>query len=320
MTVIGYHASHEQIPPSALLSAVRLAEQCGFGAAMCSDHFAPWSVRQGQSGHAWAWLGAALQATTLPFGVVTAPIQRYHPAVAAQAIATLAEMFPGRIWAALGSGEAVNEHITGAPWPSKAVRDARLLESAGVIRRLLDGETVDHEGLVRVHRARLWTRPATAPTLLGAAVSPATARRSAAWADGMITVNRPVDRLAEVVDAFRSVAGRSRPIYVQVHLSWDPDPDRALEIAYDQWRCNALPAGMLWDIDSVEQFDLAAAVVRPVDLHECVLIRPDIDGHLAALRAIIGLGVDGLFLHHVGQEQERFIKTYGSIVAREMTD
>src|SRR5918999_3435581 len=108
MTVVGIHASHEQVHPAALLEAVQAAEAAGFTAAMSSDHFAPWSERQGHSGFAWAWLGAALQATSLPFGVVNAPGDRYHPAIIAQAAATLAEMFPGRIWVALGSGQAIN--------------------------------------------------------------------------------------------------------------------------------------------------------------------------------------------------------------------
>src|SRR5918998_3143312 len=126
MVLFGFHASHEQVPPGALLAAVRRAEEAGFDAAMSSDHLSPWSARQGQSAFAWSWLGAAMQATSLPFGVVTAPGQRYHPVVISQAIATLAEMFPGRFWAALGSGEAVNEHVTGDRWPPKDQRDARL--------------------------------------------------------------------------------------------------------------------------------------------------------------------------------------------------
>ena len=111
MPVIGLHCSHEQIPPSRLLAHVREAEAAGFGAAMSSDHFSPWSERQGESGFAWSFLGAALQATELPFGVVNAPGQRYHPAIVAQAVATLCELFPGRLWIALGTGEASNEHI-----------------------------------------------------------------------------------------------------------------------------------------------------------------------------------------------------------------
>src|SRR5687768_4530358 len=159
MALFGFHASHEQVHPSALLAAVRRAEDAGFGAAMSSDHFSPWSERQGQSAFAWSWLGAALQATRLPFGVVNAPGQRYHPAIIAQAIGTLAAMFPGRFWAALGSGEASNEHITGGGWPAKPVREARLRECVDVIRALLAGEEVSHHGLVTVDRARLWTRP-----------------------------------------------------------------------------------------------------------------------------------------------------------------
>jgi G6PDH family F420-dependent oxidoreductase len=159
MTVYGLHASHEQTHPTELLAAVIRAEQAGFDAAMCSDHFSPWSERQGQSAFAWSWLGAALQATSLPFGVVNAPGQRYHPAIIAQAIGTLAAMYPGRFWAALGTGEASNEHITGDGWPRKEQRSARLRESIDVIRALLAGEEVSHDGLVRVDRARVWTRP-----------------------------------------------------------------------------------------------------------------------------------------------------------------
>src|SRR5512133_1751750 len=142
MAVIGFHCSHEQIHPLRLLRDVQHAEQAGFTAAMSADHLSPWSSRQGQSGYAWSWLGAAMATTGLPFGVVTAPGQRYHPAVTAQALATLAAMFPGRFWAALGSGEASNERVTGAVWPRKDVRDARLVECVDVIRRLLAGETV----------------------------------------------------------------------------------------------------------------------------------------------------------------------------------
>ncbi|HWH99942.1 MAG TPA: LLM class flavin-dependent oxidoreductase, partial [Propionibacteriaceae bacterium] len=166
MPVVGFHASHEQIHPSALLSAVRAAEQAGFSAAMCSDHFSPWSERQGHSAFAWSWLGAALQATGLPFGVVNAPGQRYHPAIIAQAIGTLSAMYEGRFWVALGSGENSNEHVTGDRWPRKELRNARLLECVEIIRALLAGEEVSHDGLVTVDRAKLWTLPKTTPKLI----------------------------------------------------------------------------------------------------------------------------------------------------------
>ena len=122
MTRYGFHASHEQVPARQLLADVQRAERAGFEVAMCSDHFSAWSRRQGQSGFAWSWLGAALATTELTFGCVNAPGQSYHPAIVSQAIATLGSMFPGRFWVALGSGESTNEHITGDAWPRKEVR------------------------------------------------------------------------------------------------------------------------------------------------------------------------------------------------------
>ena len=186
MPVFGFHASHEQVHPSALLAAVQRAEEAGFDAAMSSDHFSPWSARQGQSAFAWSWLGAALQSTSLPFGVVNAPGQRYHPAIIAQAIGTLGEMYPGRFWAALGTGEASNEHITGDRWPRKEVRNARLRECVDIIRALLRGEEVSHDGLVTRRPGPVWTPPGG---------SAAAGRRRRQRGDGLVV--RRVGRRAD---------------------------------------------------------------------------------------------------------------------------
>ena len=148
MTKFGYHASHEQFKPSALLEYVKAAEKAGFTAALSSDHFHPWSVNQAESGYAWSWLGAAMEATNLPFGVVCAPGQRYHPAIIAQAAATLAQMFRDRFWVALGSGQALNEQITGERWLAKAERNQRLQECVDIIRALWAGETVPLQSLL----------------------------------------------------------------------------------------------------------------------------------------------------------------------------
>jgi coenzyme F420-dependent glucose-6-phosphate dehydrogenase len=94
MTSFGYHVSHEHFPPSDLLQWTKRAEEAGSDCAMSSDHFHPWSERQGQSGFAWSWLGAAMEATKLPFGIISAPGYRYHPAVIAQGAATLSRMYP----------------------------------------------------------------------------------------------------------------------------------------------------------------------------------------------------------------------------------
>jgi probable non-F420 flavinoid oxidoreductase len=318
MATVGFHASHEQLSPRALLGAVQHAEDAGFDAAMCSDHFAPWSVRQGQSGYAWSWLGSALQATRLPIGVVTAPGQRYHPAITAQAMATLAEMYPGRFWAAFGSGEAVNEHITGDRWPDKATRDARLLECVAIIRTLLAGEEVTHHGLVTVDRARVWSLPPTPPGLYGAAVSEATARIVGSWADGLITVSQPADALRRVLAAFREGGGLGKPALLQVHLSWAENDDEALAIAHDQWRSNIFSSELNWNLEFPEQFDVAATHVRPEDVRRTLLVSADPARHAAELRALLNLGFDGIYLHHVGQKQDRFIETFGAKVLPEL--
>jgi probable non-F420 flavinoid oxidoreductase len=314
MAAIGFHASHEQIPPSGLLAAVREAEAAGFGRAMCSDHFSPWSERQGESGFAWSWLGAALQATTLPFGVVCAPGQRYHPAVIAQAGATLAELFGDRFWIALGTGEFSNEHITGDPWPDKRRRNARLAECVEVMRALLAGQVVDHDGLVRVDRARLWTLPDRPPPLLGAAVSAETAGWVGGWADGLITIAQPSDTLRRVLDAFREGGGEGKPAAVQIHLSWAPDEDEALRIAHDQWRTNVFSPPLCWDLATVEQFDEAARHVRPEDMHAAVHVSSDLGRHAARLHELAELGFDAIYLHHVGREQRAFIEAFGAHV------
>jgi probable non-F420 flavinoid oxidoreductase len=319
MPLIGFHASLEQLSPVQLLAAVRRAEEVGFGAAMCSDHLAPWSERQGHSGHAWTWLGAAMQATSLPFGVVTAPGQRYHPAETAQAIATLGDLFPGRFWAALGSGEALNEHVTGDRWPPKEDRDARLLECVDVIRSLLRGEEVTHRGLVTVDRARIWSLPERTPSLHAAAVSAETARTGAGWADGLITVNQPVDRLRETIGAFREAGGEGKPVAIQVHLSWAEDEETALEIAYDQWRTNVFGSELAWNLELPAQFDAAAERVRPDDVRDAVLVSADPTQHVKWLRELADLDVDALYLHHVGKEQGGFLEVFGDRVLPEVT-
>lgn len=319
MALIGFHASHEQLPPSTLKLAVSDAERAGFGAAMCSDHFAPWGTAQGHSGHSWSWLGATLEATSLSLGVVTAPVQRYHPAVAAQAIATLSEMYPGRFWAALGSGEALNEHITGEPWPPKAERDARLLEAVDVIRSLLQGEEVDVDGLVKVDRARVWSLPETPPPLFGAAVSEATARTVGTWADGMITVNQPIDALEKVLTAFREEGG-DKPAYLQVHLSWAESEEEAVRIAHEQWKTNVFGSALAWNLETPQQFDEAARFVRPEDVRKSVLVSADLDQHIEWLRRYLDLGFDQIYLHHVGQEQTGFIEVFGGKVVPALRD
>ena len=308
---IGFHANHEQQPPDDLLRHVRAAEAAGFDAAMSSDHWAPWSEEQGQSGFAWSWLGSALEATSLSFGVVNAPGQRYHPAIIAQAAATLGVMYPGRFWLAIGSGELMNEHITGGEWPPKEERNARLRECADVMRLLWAGETVSHEGRITVSEARLWTRPQEPPLLVGAAISPETAGFVAEWADALITVAQPDEQLDRVIDAFRSNGGAGKPMYLQVHLAYAPTDTEAREAAYAQWRQNALGSTVLADLRHPSQMIDAATHVRPEDMDGVVRISADPARHVEWLRRDEERGFEALYLHEVGPDQERFIDVFG---------
>ncbi|TVP45627.1 MAG: LLM class flavin-dependent oxidoreductase [Gemmatimonadales bacterium] len=314
MATVGFHASHEQHPPDHLLRCVVLAEEAGFQAAMCSDHFHPWSERQGESGFAWAWLGAALQATGLPMGVVNAPGQRYHPAIVAQASATLATMFPGRFWLAVGSGQNLNEHITGDGWPVKDDRNARLLDSAAVIRDLWAGETVTHRGHVTVEDAKLYTRPDTPPPLYGAAITPETARWVAGWADGLITIAKPPDEMARVVDAFREGGGEGKPMILQVQLSYARSEGAAEAAAVEQWGTNILESAVLAELRMPGDFEAAAEFVRTEDLEGPVRISSEPRQHVEWIRSDIEAGFSSILLHNVHPDQETFIGDFGEHV------
>ena len=311
---IGYHASHEQFAPGDLLEWVRLAEERGFDAALASDHFHPWSERQGESGHVWAWLGAAMEATDLTFGTVNAPGYRYHPAVIAQAAATLRSMYPGRFWFAVGSGQRLNEGITGEEWPIKDERNARLRECADVMRRLWDGEEVTHHGRVTVEEATLYTRPDSPPPLVGAALSEETAAWLGEWADGMITVATP-DHEADRgrVEAFREVAPE-KPVYLKAQLSYAEDDDAALEGAYDQWRTNCIPGVVTQELRTPADYDELGDEIDRETVAENVRVSADLDDHVAWIEADLDLDVDRVFLHNVNTNQERFVEDFGDDV------
>ncbi|MDR7384954.1 TIGR03885 family FMN-dependent LLM class oxidoreductase [Promicromonospora iranensis] len=313
MTTVGFHVSHEQLHPTEGLRVAQLAQDAGFDAAMCSDHLAPWSERQGESGLSWPWIGAALATTGLSFGTVCAPGQRYHPVIVAQAVATLGAMFPGRFWVALGSGENLNEHVTGDPWPPKPERDARLAECVQVIRALLRGEEVDHTGLVVAREARLWTLPEIQPLLVLPALTVATARRHAAWADGLITVNKPVAELRQMIETYRE-AGGAGEVAVQVHLSWAPTEAEAEATALDQWHTLTGPPHVAADTPTTAAFDALAQDVTVADVRRAVLVSSDLGELTAHLAGLRDAGADRLYLHHVGKHQDAFIEKFGEHV------
>lgn len=215
---------------------------------------------------------------------------------------------------ALGSGEASNEHITGASWPDKPTRNARLLECVEVIRALLRGDEVTHHGLVEVDRARLWALPADPVPLIGAALSQETAAWCGAWADGLVTVYQAPDKLTPVIDAFRQGGGGDNPVAVQVKVAYAASEDDALAGAHQQWRTNVFDSELMADLERVEQFEVAASHVRPEDVRASVLVSSDLGRHAAWLHQALDAGADNLFLHHVPRRQREFVDAFAAKV------
>jgi coenzyme F420-dependent glucose-6-phosphate dehydrogenase len=255
-----------------------------------------------------------MQATSLPMGMISAPGYRYHPAILAQAAATIGEMFPGRLWLALGSGEAINEAITGEAWPDKRERNARLRECVDIIRALFAGKTVTHRGRVTVVETKLYSRPATPVPLFGAAVSEATAAWAAGWADGLLTTGGNADAVARVVNAFRDNGGAGKPVHIQHALSWAPSEEEALDNALDQWGPVSAAGDTNWNVSRVADFDAIGALVTEDTIRQRVTVSADLGRHVERIAALMDLGVTAIHLHCVSRNQQEFVDAFGTKV------
>jgi probable non-F420 flavinoid oxidoreductase len=308
--IIGYHASHEQFAPSDLLSCVQAAEDAGFQAIMTSDHISPWLSRQGNSGNNWAWLGVAMAKTSLPFGSLAIPGGwRYHPAVLAHLVGTISEMFPGRLrWIAMGSGEALNEHVVGGEWPAKPERNARLLAGTEIIRALLRGEEVDRrDRWFTVDKARLWSLPATPPALFAAALSNETAQWAGGWSDGLVTVNKPKHKLVEMRDVYRHGGGQGKPLALQVQVSWAETEADARAAAFEEWRNATLSPSSLADLAMPQDFENATRHIKPEDIDEVIPLVTDADRLIELIFVARDCGFEEVFIHNVSRDQIGFI-------------
>jgi G6PDH family F420-dependent oxidoreductase len=307
MTLIGYTMMCEQAGPKQLVRDVALAEQAGFDFAVISDHYFPWLDSQGHSPYAWSVLGAAAQATDhIPLMTyVTCPIRRYHPAVVAQKAATMQLLSDGRFTLGLGAGENLNEHIVGGRWPIAGVRHAMLEEAVDIIRALWEGGSVTYRGKhFDVESAKVWDLP-DAPPPIGIAVSGlGSCRLAGKHADVMIAVE-PKPELGQMFD---DAGGAGKPRVGQIALSYDPDPDIALKRAMDQfrwftgnWRVNA-------ELPVPASFDAASKTVREEDVLKQMPCGPDVQRHVAGIRAFEAAGFTHIALVQVGGDsQEEFI-------------
>ncbi len=311
----------EQFDPTDLLQYCEIAEANGFTSVMASDHFHPWTPQQGQSAFVWAWMGALGQRTKQRFGPgVTPPGYRYHPAIIAQAAATLEAMYPGRFWLGLGAGEALNEHIIGEYWPEPPARLDRLMESIEVIQKLFSGKAVKFSGKhIKLETAKLYTLPAPPPPIYVATSGPIMSERTGRLCDGIITVGAADAKIKMLMERFAKGAREAgkdpdtMPRLIQLHVSWADSLAEAEQNALREWPNGGMPFPK-GDIRNPEDFEAMAKFVHIDNFKQRVLISPDLDEHLAHIQHFVDLGFTEVYVHNVGRNQKAFLEAYGRAV------
>ncbi len=323
---IGYAAMLEQFGPSEVLDLCAHAEAAGFTGVMAADHLAPWVPSQGQASFVWEVLAVAGARTRGDLGPgVTCPSFRMHPAIVAQAAATLEVMYPGRSWLGLGSGEAVNEHVVAGYWPEAPERINRMFEAIEIISRLFGGKDVKHDGpFFKMETLRLWTLPEKAPPIYVATAGPVTAKRTGQFADGIITVGAPEEKIEGIFAKFAEgarAAGKdpdTMPKILQLHLSWAETDAEAVSNAMTEWP----NGGMRFpkqDIRSPKDFEQMATLVRPEDFTGRMLMSADPEVHRREIQKFLNMGFDQIYLHNVGRNQVAWIDVFGREVLPKLT-
>jgi G6PDH family F420-dependent oxidoreductase len=309
MTELGYAMSSEEHTPNDLVQHARRAEEVGFSFALISDHFHPWVDRQGHSPFVWSVLGGIAQATSqLRLGTgVTCPTIRIHPAIIAQAAATVAAMMPGRFFLGVGTGENLNEHILGDRWPPHEVRREMLEEAIEVMRQLWQGGTQSHHGrYYTVENARLYTLPRQPPPIMVAAAGPQAAEMAGRLGDGLIST-APDE---EIVSTFEDAGGAGKPHYGQLTVCWAKDEATARRTAYEIWPNAGLKGELSQELPTPAHFEQAAQMVSEDAIAEEIVCGPDPERHIAAIQKYIDAGYGHVYIHQVGPDQEGFFQFY----------
>jgi G6PDH family F420-dependent oxidoreductase len=258
---------------------------------------------------------------------VTCPSFRQHPAVIAQAAATLQAMYPGRFWLGLGSGEALNEHVVAEYWPEAPERINRMFEAIEIIKKLFGSRDKDvkHDGrYFKLESTRLWTLPEQTPPIYIATAGPVTAKKTGQYADGLITVGAPEGKLemirAKCEEGCRE-AGKDPDAFkyiLQLHLSWASTDEEAMTNAMVEWPNGGMKFPKQ-DIRSPLDFEQMAKLVRPEDFQGRMLISSDPEKHREQIQRFLDLGFDQIYLHNVGRNQAEWIEVFGREVLPKLT-
>jgi G6PDH family F420-dependent oxidoreductase len=301
---IGYFLSSEEYGPLELVRQAKLAEDHGMSSIWISDHFHPWTQEQGESPFVWTTIGAVAQATALSITTaVTCPIMRIHPAVIAQAAATAGVLAEGRFTLGVGTGEALNEHIFGDPWPSADVRLDMLEEAVDVIRELFTGEVVRHRGeYYEVDHARLYTLPERPVPIYMSGFGEASARLAGRISDGFINT-QPDDLL---VAAFRDGGGSGKPMAAGMKVCWAPTKEQGVQTAHRLWASEELPGELAQVLPDPEHFEQASELVTPDMVAQTVPCGPDPEPYLELIKKYADAGFDELHIQQIGPDQDEF--------------
>jgi len=319
MIELGYTLSSEEFPPLDLVAHAQLAEEAGFTFALISDHYHPWVDAQGHSPFVWSTIGGVAATTgRIRIGTgVTCPTVRIHPAIIAQAAATCAAMLPGRFFLGVGTGENLNEHITGERWPSANVRREMLEEAVWILRKLWTGENVDHEGAYyQVADARIYTLPETPPEIYIAASGGMAAQLAGEIGDGLIATS-PSEKL---VRSFEQSGGQGKPKYAQVTVCWAQDEASARKTAHEIWPNAAITGELSAELPLPRHFEQAAKMVTEDDTANSIVCGPDPAKHVEKIRAYADAGYDHIYVHQVGPDQEGCVRFYQREVMPQLGD
>jgi G6PDH family F420-dependent oxidoreductase len=309
MVELGYALSSEEHTPRDLVRNAVAAEEAGFTFALVSDHFHPWTDRQGQSPFVWSMIGAIAQATErIRLGTgVTCPTMRIHPAIVAQAAATCALLMPDRFFLGVGTGENLNEHVLGLRWPNPEERLEMLEESVEVIRELWQGELTTRRGRhYTVSQARLYSVPDEPPPIAVAASAPEAAELAGRIGDAFVSTAPD----AELIERFEAGGGTGKPRYGQVTVCWAETEDEAIRTAYEWWPNAALEGELAQELPLPRHFEQAARTLTPEQVAEVIVCGPDPEKHRDAIRQYEDAGFDHVYIHQVGPDQDGFLRFY----------
>ncbi|MGZ7049185.1 MAG: TIGR03557 family F420-dependent LLM class oxidoreductase [Methanobacterium sp.] len=321
MVEIGYKLSSEKYPPLDLIKCAKKAEDAGFDFAMISDHYHPWTNREGNSPFVWGTLGGISQITdriTLATGV-TCPTFRIHPAIVAQAAATAASMLPGRFILGLGSGENLNEHILGHEWPPTPTRIDMLREAVYIIRNLWqdgDGMQDYHGYYYNVQNAKVYTKPDELPPIYVAAEGEMACKLAGEEADGLIAQSGK----EEITKNFNKYGGEGKPCYGEATVCWAESAEEAKSQAYKIWPIKANTVQINADLPTPSHFEQLGEIVNEDIVANKMVTSGNPQEFIDEIKTYKKAGFDHICLNHVGENQTGFIEFCQNEILPEFRD